>query len=1008
MLVLSCGAATINCTTLPGNDTDFISLLDFKRAVMNDPKGALSSWNSTIHFCSWEGVVCSQTRPERVVALNLSGQALDGQISASLGNMTYLTSLNLSKNNFSGQISPPLGFLHKLRILDLSYNSLEGNIPDAVTNCSSLRLLHLQENLLMGEIPKKVALLSNLQYLWIYFNNLTGVIPPHLGNITTLQQVLLQHNQLHGSIPYELGKLPNMSYLMLVANRLSGRIPEALFNLSSLQQLSLTLNMLHGPLPSKIGDFSRGLRHLYLADNMLGGHIPESLGNASVLEAIDLKYNGGFIGRIPPSLGKLRNLKFLGLDGNTLEAKDSQGWEFLDALTNCTLLEVLTFTWNQLQGVLPDSVGNLSSNLDNLSLGYNKLYGLVPSGIGNLRKLTKLQLMENSFIGPLGGWIGYIVDLQGLYIQGNNFSGHIPDSISNISKLYDLALTDNQFYGPIPTSLGNLSQLSILDLSYNNLQGNIPRNLIAATVVYCLLSHNNLDGKIPYVGNLQQLNYIELSSNKLTGEIPPSLGSCQQLQTVQMDSNFLSGRIPISLGNLSTLTMLNLSHNNLSGIIPISLSKLQLLTQLDLSYNNLDGEVPTEGIFKNTTAIKLEGNWRLCGGVVELHIPPCPSFTQRRTGRRNYFVRILIPILGIVFLTLLIYFIISRKKVSRAQLSVPFSGEQFPRVSYKDLAQATENFAESNLVGRGSHGSVYKGRLIISEPMVVAVKVFDLAMEGTDRSFISECQALRNIRHRNLLPILTACSSIDNRGNDFKALVYKFMPNGSLDTWLHPTYGNTTNNLDLTQRLNIVVDIADALRYIHHDCESPIIHCDLKPSNILLDDDMNAHLGDFGIAKLYLETKSQTVGGSRSISSVNLKGTIGYIAPEYAGGGYLSTSGDVYSFGVVLMEILTGKRPTDTLFCDGLSIINFCKTNFPDQILHIVDAYLLEEYQECSRANVEDKNSLLQCLLALMKVALSCTCQAPGDRINMREASTELRGIKMFHCIDVDAKYMID
>jgi Leucine-rich repeat (LRR) protein len=880
VLLFSCGAGTINCMTHDGNDTDFLSLFDFKRTIRNDPKGALSSWNSTVHFCSWEGVACSRTRLERVVALNLSGQALDGHISPSLGNLSYLASLDLSMNMFSGHIPHHLGYLHKLKLLDLSSNSLQGNIPDAVTNCSSLQKLYLHENLLVGEIPKKIALLSNLLDLRLYSNNISGAIPPDLGNITTLQYVILQANQLHGSIPEELGKLSNMTDLLLGGNRLSGRIPEALFNLSLVQQIAMPRNLLHGPLPSKSGDFLPNLRLLYLGANMLGGHIPDSLGNASELQSIELEFNYGFTGKIPPSLGKLQKLRTLGLNDNNLTANDSQSWEFLDALTNCTLLERLTLTTNQLQGVLPNSVGNLSSNLDDLTLATNMLYGLVPTSIGNLQKLTKLDLVGNSFTGPIDGWIGNMVNLQGLYLRWNNFSGHIPDSIGNFSKLSDLFLAANQFHGPIPSSLGKLQQLSILDLGYNNLEGNIPKDLIAATVVQCSLSHNNLEGQIPYVGNLLQLSYLDLSSNKLTGEIPPSLATCQQLQTVIMDSNFLSGSIPAFFGQFGSLTVLNLSHNNFSGSIPISLSKLQLLAQLDLSHNHLDGEVPTEGVFRNTTAISLEGNLRLCGGVLELHMPPCPNPTQKRIGWRHYFVTIVIPIIGIVSLTLLIYFIISRKKVLKARLPPSFSGEQFPKVSYKDLAQATENFAESNLVGRGSHGSVYKGRLITPEPMVVAVKVFDLAMEGTARSFISECQALRNIRHRNLVPILTACSTIDNMGNDFKALVYRFMPNGSLDTWLHPPgYGNPVSNLDLSQRLKIIVDVADALQYIHHDCESPIIHCDLKPSNILLDSDMAAHLADFGIARFYLETRSQTVGDSRSTGTINLKGTIGYIAP---------------------------------------------------------------------------------------------------------------------------------
>jgi len=227
---------------------------------------------------------------------------------------------------------------------------------------------------------------------------------------------------------------------------------------------------------------------------------------------------------------------------------------------------------------------------------------------------------------------------------------------------------------------------------------------------------------------------------------------------------------------------------------------------------------------------------------------------------------------------LLVYLKLIRKRTSRKiQLSLP--GEQFPRVTYKALVQATDNFAEFNLIGRGSSGSVYRGRL--TQPnKLVAVKVFHLDMQDADRSYMAECKTLRNIRHRNLLPIFTACSTIDNRGNDFKALVYEYMTNGNLDTWLHPAGDrHVLNQLGLTQRIDIVVDIADALQYLHHDCQSPIIHCDLKPSNILLDDDMIAHLGDFGVARFYLRSMLASGEDLGSIGSVGLKGTIGYIAP---------------------------------------------------------------------------------------------------------------------------------
>ena len=162
----------------------------------------------------------------------------------------------------------------------------------------------------------------------------------------------------------------------------------------------------------------------------------------------------------------------------------------------------------------------------------------------------------------------------------------------------------------------------------------------------------------------------------------------------------------------------------------------------------------------------------------------------------------------------------------------------------------------------------------------MAIKVFDLDMRFADSSFVSECEALRIIRHRNLVPILTACSTIDNSGNDFKALIYEFMPNGNLDTWLHRKRGGVASKLlGLAQRLSIGVGIADAIAYLHHDCGRPIVHCDPKPTNILLDDDMNAHLGDFGIASLVVDSRSTAVGHSGCSSSLAVRGTIGYIAP---------------------------------------------------------------------------------------------------------------------------------
>lgn len=381
-------------------------------------------------------------------------------------------------------------------------------------------------------------------------------------------------------------------------------------------------------------------------------------------------------------------------------------------------LRVLALSSNQLQGAIPISVGNLPPSLQYLSLGGNKLSGTVPPSIGNLSGLIKLTLDENSLIGRIDGWIGSLKNLNYLKLTVNNLSGPIPPIIGNLADLVELYLDNNKFDNTIPQNLGNLQGLQKLSLSYNNLQGNIP----------------------PEVGNLKQLTKLHLSSNKLTGEIPDTLGQCLLLTDIRMDQNLLTGSIPASFGKLVSLIVLNLSHNSLSGTIPINLGDLPLLDELDISYNHLLWKIPSNGVFKTANAVSLEENWGLCGGVGTLHLPSCTT-GSRKISRQYYLVTVLIPVFGFMSLLLLICFLLLEKKVPRRKYSewTSFS-EYFLKLSYNDLAQATNNFSESNLVGSGSCGSVYRGTTKESK-LEVAVKVFDLEMRGAERSFMAECEA---------------------------------------------------------------------------------------------------------------------------------------------------------------------------------------------------------------------------------------------------------------------------
>ncbi|KAM0933477.1 putative protein kinase RLK-Pelle-LRR-XII-1 family [Dioscorea sansibarensis] len=993
-LLLCCNTA-VAAAEITSETTDHVALVSFMSMISKDPLGVLSSWrNQSLHHCQWTGVSCGNSHhPQRVTSLILDSLMLAGTLSPSLANLTFLQTIILSNNYFSGTIPPELGALLRLQTLVLSNNSLAGVIPTNITSCLSLQSLLLDTNMLTGEIPAELGKLVNLVRLRLYTNNLTGFIPASIGNLTSLVSLDLSENSLQGDIPDTIGKLVKLGFLQLSINRLSGKLPSSLCNFSFAYYIDVGLNQLYGEVPWNMGSNLPSVRRLYLYSNQFDGSIPVWLSNASRLERLGLEENQ-FNGIVPPELGMLPNLSWLALGNNQLGGQTTSDWEFLNAMTNCSNLQILEFSNNLFNGLLPSSIANLSTQLQWLSMENNQIAGSIPEEMGRYINLTVLLMHDNLLTGSLPASIGRLQSLHRLSLSENRFSGQIPSSLGNLTKLNELNLGGNGLEGSIPGSLGNLQNLNFLNLSCNKLKGSIPKEVVSLSSLSKFLdvSHNFLIGPLPLeVGSLENLVGFNLSENQLSGEIPSTIGQCLLLEYLLIEGNSFEGTIPSSLRNLKGLQQLDLSHNNLSGQIPEFLESFQFLKYLNLSFNNFEGDVPKGGIFTNLTASSLIGNSKLCRSDQSC------SFEAAKGRHITTTVMVIIVVIGIflpLFILSLFGFSCYRQMSIRTSLIMADMMDNRSNVSYAELARATDGFSTSNLIGAGSFGTVYKG-IMERDEKIVAVKVLNLQSRGAENSFLAECEALRNIRHRNLVKILTTCASLDPQGNDFKALVFEFMPNESLEKWLHPQTRDDYNFMKLSfiQRLNIAIDVASALDYLHHHIQTPIVHCDVKPSNILLDIDMVAHVTDFGLARLL----SSTACGSSTMSSTStgLRGSIGYVPPEYGMGQRVSKNGDVYSYGILLLEMFTGKRPTDETFNDGLNLHKFVELAFPDRVMEIINQDLIVEDEGIKDGKDDStasytRNRLQRCLIKTIQTALSCSRESPINRNNMGNVVREL------------------
>ncbi|EOY13283.1 Leucine-rich repeat protein kinase family protein, putative [Theobroma cacao] len=957
--------------------------------------------------------------------LSLDGNNFVGAIPTSLCSLSKLQVLSLQNNNLQGHIPVEIGNLSSLRFLDLSSNQLSGSIPSSIFSISSLLEIYLTQNQLIGSIPSIPLNMSSLQNIALTFNNLTGHIssdmfdrlpklkglhlsfnhlsgpipmnlfkcpelkvlslsynhfegttPKEIGNLTMLETLYLGENNLKGKIPIEIGNLPKLEIFNFESNNISGHIPPGIFNSSTMRIIALDLNHLSGCLPWSTGLWLPKLERLLLGLNKLNGTIPTSISNASKLTDLDLSANS-FSGYIPNDLGNLRDLHFLNLQFNNLASTSSSPkLSFLSSLASCKDLRVLQFTNNPLiDGELPISIGNLSISLQKLDAMDCNIGGNIPGEIGNLINLISLNIAHNELIGSIPTTIGRLEKLQGFSLEGNNLEGSIPSELCHMKILGFLYLAGNKFAGPIPECLGDLISLRHLYLDSNKFANSIPSTFTRLTDILQLnLSSNFLSGALPIdFGKWKVAIIIDFSENQLSSEIPKSIGDLEDLTYLSLSGNRLQGSIPELFGGLTELKFLDLSRNNFSGIIPKSLQKLLNLEYLNVSFNRLHGEIPTAGPFANYSIQSFMGNEELCGAP-RLQTSPCKTNSAKHSRKATKLIEfILLPVGStLLILALIVFFFQSRRKHSEQNIDRENSIglAKWRRISYQELYQATNGFCESKLLGAGSFGSVYQGSL--SDGLNIAIKVFNLEVEGSFKSFDIECEVLRNIRHRNLVKIISSCCNVD-----FKALVIEFMPSGSLEKWLY----SHNYFLDILHRLNVMIDVASALEYLHHGQTIPMAHCDLKPSNVLLDEDMVAHLGDFGIAKLLGEEDS-------TVQTLTLA-TIGYMAPEYGTQGIVSIKSDVYSFGILLIETLTRKKPTDVMFVGEMSLKHWLTELLPFALTQVIDANLLISSKEQEHFAIKD------CALSILQLALECSEELPEERIDMKNIVAKLKKIKI-------------
>ncbi|CAA2999818.1 probable LRR receptor-like serine threonine-kinase At5g63710 isoform X2 [Olea europaea subsp. europaea] len=496
-------------------------------------------------------------------------------------------------------------------------------------------------------------------------------------------------------------------------------------------------------------------------------------------------------------------------------------------------------------------------------------------------------------------------------------------------------------------------------------------------VISLSLASSGFSGTLsPAITKLKYLVSLDLHDNNLSGPLPDFLGSMLNLQNLNLAYNNFNGSIPADWGQLYNLKHLVMSGNHLSGPIPESLLNISGLLELNLSSNNLSGRIPTQ-LF-SIPSFDFTGTHLTCGNNFQ---HPCVTNPSTRVSTKNAKFEVAISVASICAFALLLLGAVFAHRFHRMHKLKPdvffdVAGEDECKISFgqvrrfflREIQLATENFSESNIIGQGGFGKVYKG--ILSDNTRVAVKrLMDYRIPGGEAAFLREVQMISVAVHKNLLQLIGFCTTSTER-----ILVYPFMQNLSVAYRLRDLKPGE-KGLDWPTRKRIAFGAAHGLEYLHEHCNPKIIHRDLKAANILLDDDFEAVLGDFGLAKL--------VDTNLTHITTQVRGTMGHIAPEYLSTGKSSEKTDVFGYGITLLELVTGQRALD-----------FSRLDEEEEVLlldHIKKLLREEKHQDIVDGNLNSYD--LEEVKTILQVAMLCTQSSPEDRPRMADVLSMLQGV---------------